>query len=130
MAKAFDYLRNPHAALQRHRRGLWPLGQGAGHAVMRAAEVRGAGGELSLADLDVAVNFVGELPRIDADDRARFQDTCASSPPSGGLVLGPAFKDHLRRRLSRVAVQRALIQCHILTIEGRGYIQSLPGSVA
>ena len=102
--------------------------------VTRAAEARGARGELSQADLDAAVNFVGELPRIDADDRARFQDAVAEHlrvvAAERGLVLGPAFHDHARRRLSRVAVQRALIQCHMLTIEGRGYIQSLPRSSA
>ena len=102
--------------------------------VMRAAEARGAGGELSQADLDAAVNFTGELPRIDADERARFQGIVAEHlravAAERGLVLGPAFHDHARRKLSRVAVQRALIQCHILTIEGRGYLQALPSSSA
>jgi hypothetical protein len=32
----------------------------------------------------------------------------------------------VRRSLGRVAIQRALQLCHILTIEGRGYRWSLP----
>jgi len=36
----------------------------------------------------------------------------------------------VRRSLERVAVQRALQLCHILTIKGREYRQCLPASAA
>ena len=47
-----------------------------------------------------------------------------------GLALISPLRDHVRRSLERVAVQRALQLCHILTIEGREYTQCLPASAA
>jgi hypothetical protein len=38
-----------------------------------------------------------------------------------GLADLPRLTHHQRARLERVAIQRALEECHILTIEGRDY---------
>ena len=47
-----------------------------------------------------------------------------------GLALDSPLRDHVRRSLERVAVQRALQLCHILTIKGREYRQCLQASAA
>ena len=47
-----------------------------------------------------------------------------------GLVIARVSRDHVRRSLGRVAAKRALLICHILNIEGRGYPQWLPRHTA
>jgi hypothetical protein len=85
-------------------------------------------------DLDAAVTFAGTMPRIEASLRDRFQRCVAEQlvavAREQGVAFGPHLQDHLRRSLGRVAAQRALLLCHILTIEGREYHQWLPASVA
>ncbi|HEX6813063.1 MAG TPA: transposase family protein [Planctomycetota bacterium] len=97
------------------------------HAAWRA---RGGQGALTQADLDAAVTFVGTMPRIDDATREHFLDVVAEqlaiAAAQRGLVIARVSQDHVRRSLTRVAVRRALQLCHILTIEGRRYLQWLP----
>lgn len=90
-----------------------------------AASLRGAGLTLTQDDLDQAVTLEGALPRIADEDRAAFRAAVERQLPAvaleRGVALGNGLRDHDRRALARVAVQRALQECHILTIEGRGY---------
>lgn len=94
-----------------------------------AWRARGAVGDLSAADLDAAVTFVGPMPRIDDALRERFLDVVAEqlaiAAAEQGLVFARVSKDHVRRSLGRVAARRALQLCHILSIEGRRYHQWL-----
>jgi transposase InsO family protein len=95
-----------------------------------AASARGSP-TLSQCDLDAAVTVGQPLPTLDADLRrhfaATFQRERLRVAVERGLAFVAAPQDHVRRSLERVAAQRALLQCHILTIEGRELPQCLPG---
>lgn len=99
-----------------------------------AASERGAGSELTHADLDAAVTFTGAMPRIGDALRERFLDVVAEqlaiAAAERGLVLARVSQDHVRRSLGRVAARRALQLCHILSIDGRRYHQWFPPHVA
>jgi transposase InsO family protein len=99
-----------------------------------AAQARGAVADLTQADLDAAVTFTGTMPCIDDALRERFRDVLAEqlaiAAAERGLAIACISQDHVRRSLRRVAVKRALLICHILTIEGRGYHQWLPRHTA
>jgi transposase InsO family protein len=99
-----------------------------------AARHRGSPEHLLQADLDRAVTFVGTLPRIDTALRRHFltvvAEQLAATAVEQGLVVDDQTPDHVRRSLGRVAAQRALIVCHMLTIKGREYHQWLPASAA
>lgn len=98
-----------------------------------AARARGSA-SLCQQDLDAAVTFAGTMPRIDVALRQRFLALVAEqlviAAEERGLALGDDTRDHHRRSLGRVAAQRALQLCHILSIRGREYHQWLPASVA
>lgn len=98
-----------------------------------AARARGSD-VLCQVDLDAAVTFTGTMPRIDDALREHFLGVVAEQlaivAAEQGLALGDHLQDHQHRSLGRVAAQRALQQCHILTIRGREYPQWLPASVA
>lgn len=74
------------------------------------------------------------LPRIDHRLRLLFLETAAHQldlvSAERGIALDHHTRDHVRRSLARVAVQRALQLCHILTVTGREYRQCLPASAA
>ncbi len=99
-----------------------------------AAEARGAAGDLCQADLDCAITFTGTMPRVSPLLRLRFLEVVAQQlaivAAERGLALHSTILDHVHRSLARVAVQRALQLCHILTIEGRAYRQCLSPSAA
>ena len=80
------------------------------------------------------MTFIGPMPRIDAPTRERFHDVFADqlaiAAAERGLVIACVSQDHVRRSLERVAAKRALLICHILNIEGRGYPQWLPRHTA
>lgn len=99
-----------------------------------ARRLRDATGDYVAADLEAAANFVGPMPRIDDALRERFLDTKAEqfaiAAAERGLVIGRVTQDHLRRAIGRVAVRRALQLCHILSIEGRRYLQWFRPSAA
>lgn len=109
-------------------------GRWAKHRATRAARDRGSPDRLSQADLDHAVTFTGTMPRIAPANRAHFQqvvrEQLALLAAEWGIALHGRSRDHLYRSLRRVAVQRALQLCHILTIEGREFPQCLPASAA
>lgn len=103
--------------------------------VRAVAAARQRGSEcLSQADLDHAVTFVGVMPEVDGGLRARFlaevESQLAGVTAERGLADDEQVSDHVRRSLERVAVQRALTNCHLLSIEGRPYHQCLPRAVA
>jgi len=108
-------------------------GRWAKQRAVTAARLRGSA-VLCQADLDAAVTFVGTLPRIDRALRERFLELVAQQLAAvaneRGLANDDHLQDHRRRSLGRVAAQRALQLCHILTIEGREYHQWLPASAA
>lgn len=108
-------------------------GRWAKRRAIAAAHARGSG-VLCQADLDAAITFTGTMPRIDDALRQRFLGVVAEQltivVAERGLALGGHPQDHHRRSLERVAVQRALQLCHILSIEGRRYHQWLPASAA
>ena len=99
------------------------------HRARAAARLRGSAGPLCQADLDAAVTFVGPMARVDPGLRRRFQqlvaDQLVAVAAERGVALDPTTRDHVRRSLTRVAVQRALLLCHFLTIEGREYRRCL-----
>ena len=99
-----------------------------------AAQLRGSPNLLTQADLDCAVTFRGEMQQVDDVSRARFQaavaEHLAAVIDEQGLAGTTDPRDHARRSLERVAVQRALLCCHILSIEGRPYRQWLPRASA
>ncbi len=109
-------------------------GRWAKHRAAAAALRRGSPDQLCQADLDAAVTLQGTLPAIDMQLRWRFRTLVAQQLAAvareRGLVLDERTRDHQRRSLARVAVQRALELCHILTIEGRAYHQWLPAPAA
>ena len=109
-------------------------GRWAKRRAVAAAARRGSPDQLCQADLDAAVTFHGELPAIDTQLRWRFRSVVAQQLAAiareRGLVLDEDTRDHQRRSLERVAVQRALELCHILTIEGRAYQRWLPAPAA
>lgn len=81
-----------------------------------------------LADPPAAAT--GQLPRLGPVVRADFQRVVAEQQDivatEWGLALGERLHHHQLRELGRVAAQRAFQLCHILTIEGREYLQCLP----
>jgi hypothetical protein len=89
---------------------------------------------LSAADLQVATTFVGEMPRVPEALRTDFQQALAEQlrrvAAERGVALGPGLGNAIHRSLGRVAAERALIQCHILSIQGREYLHRLSPSVA
>lgn len=93
-------------------------------------------GSLALcqADLDAAVTVTGVLQPVSGELRKRFEAELraqlARVAGEQGLANVDCAADHLRRSLGRVAAQRALQLCHILTIEGRAYRQWLPAKTA
>lgn len=95
---------------------------------------RGGQGDHVPADLDAATTFVGPMPPVDDALRERFRDTVAEqlaiAAAERGLVIARVAVDHVRRSIGRVAVRRALILCHILSIEGRRYLQWFRPSAA
>jgi hypothetical protein len=99
-----------------------------------AAAERGSPDRLCQADLDHAVTFRGPMPRIDPALRSRFRQLVAQQLAAlrleQGLALHDRAGDPMSRSLGRVAAQRALQLCHMLTIEGREYPQCLPASAA
>lgn len=98
-----------------------------------AAERRG-GGDLTREDLAAAVGpvLLGEPVAPELRDRFReaLQVQLAAVVAEWGLAGSAELADHQRRTLGRVAAQRALLLCHILTIEGREYRQWLPKPAA
>jgi hypothetical protein len=108
-------------------------GRWAKHRAQAAARSRGGGGLLP-EDLAAAVGPVIGGEPVSAELRERFlavlQEQAAAVVAEVGLAADAEMPDHQRRTLGRVAAQRALLLCHILTIEGRGYRQWLPGSAA
>ena len=101
---------------------------------MMAAADRGDPERLCQDDLDQAVTFTWVMPRNDAALRqiflARFQEQLAIAAGQKGVALGSRTEDHVLRSLGRVADKRALILCHMLTIQGREYHQCLPKPAA
>lgn len=89
---------------------------------------------LTQQDLDAAVPLAGPLPPVSAELRAHFlrvyHQQLAEVAAEWGLANLTALADHVRRSLGRVAAKRALITCHILTIQGRAYRQWLPSRSA
>ena len=89
---------------------------------------------LSQCDLDAAVGVEAPLPQVSCELRAHFRAVVEHQlqllTAERGLALDSPPRDHVRRSLERVAVQRALQLCHILTIEGREYRQCLPARSA
>ena len=110
-------------------RGRW-----AKRDAQAAAARRGAQGELSQADLDAVVTLTGTLPRITPLVRSNFQAVVATQlrlvAAEQGLAPQGTSQDHQWRALTRVAVQRALQLCHILSIQGRANRQWLSPSAA
>ena len=98
-----------------------------------AASPRG-GGALSQLDLDAAVSITELMPAVDENLRqaflAAYTAQLALVASERGLANAASLPDHLARSLGRVAAQRALQLCHILSIEGRAYRQRLPCSAA
>jgi transposase InsO family protein len=109
-------------------------GRWAKHRAHAAAGLRGSPDQLCQADLDCAVTFTGAMPRIDDALRLHFRAVVAQQLAAvvaeRGLVMHDRTHDHVHRSLARVAVQRALQLCHILTIEGREYRRSFPAPAA
>ncbi len=108
--------------------GRWAKGRA------QAAAARRGSVTLYQQDLDAAVTLDGPLPAIADELRVHFQRACdeqlADLMRERGLARSAPLDDHLRRSLGRVAVQRALLICHMLTIEGRAYRQWLPPRTA
>ena len=100
----------------------------------QAAALRRGGVTLIQQDLDAAVTLDGPLPVLAAELRSRFQNAydqqMADLARERGLADPGPPEDPLLRSLGRVAAQRALQICHILTIEGRVYRQWLPPQTA
>jgi len=109
-------------------------GRWAKERALEAARMRGSPDALCQADLDCAVTFTGTLPRIDDALRTHFRAVVDQQleevARERGLVVDAHTRDDVRRSLARVAVQRALISCHMLTIKGREYPRCLPTSAA
>ena len=95
---------------------------------------RGGRGDHDQADLAAATTFVGPMPQVDAALREHFLDTVAEqlaiAAAQRALVIARVSQDHVRRSIGRVAVRRALLICHILSIEGRRYHQWFRPSAA
>jgi hypothetical protein len=109
-------------------------GRWAKHRALAAASQRGPPERLCQEDLDHAITFTGTMPRIDDALRQSFLATVdqeqASVAREQGLVIDDHTPDDVRRSLTRVAVQRALLSCHMLTIRGREYPRCLPAQAA
>lgn len=108
-------------------------GRWAKRRAQQAAQRRGST-SLCQEDLDAAVTLVEPLPVVDDALRSRFRSShreqLALLVAERGLANATPLADHLARSLGRVAAQRALQLCHILSIEGRAYHQWLPRSAA
>lgn len=100
----------------------------------QAAAVRRGSVTLCQQDLDAAVTIDGPLPVVAEELRSRFQiaydERLADLVRERGLANSGPLADHQLRSLGRVAAQRALLICHILTIEGRAYHQWLQPQTA
>ena len=100
----------------------------------QAAALRRGGVTLTQQDLDAAVTLDGPRPVLPAELRSRFQNAydqqLVDLARERGLANSGPLADPLLRSLGRVAAQRALQICHILTIEGRVYRQWLPPQTA
>jgi hypothetical protein len=100
----------------------------------QAAAARRGSVALCQQDLDAAVTHNGPLPALADELRSRFRqaydEQLADLVRQQGLARSEPPADHLLRSLGRVAAQRALQICHILTIEGRAYHQWLPPRTA
>ena len=122
-------VRRPHDNDTSEVSGRW-----AKRRALAAAHERGPPEALCQADLDHAVTFTGTMPRIDDALRQTFlavvERELASVASDWGLVIDDHTPDDVRRSLTRVAVQRALISCHMLTIRGREYSRCLPATAA
>lgn len=98
--------------------------------VAAAAALRGDPERLSATDLECAVTFHGDMPRIEDLVRERFfgvvENELAAVLAERGLAKHDDLGEHVLRSLRRVAVRRALLLCHILSIEGREYHHRLP----
>jgi len=109
-------------------------GRWAKRRALAAAQERGPPETLCQADLDHAVTFTGTMPKIDDALRQSFLAAVARElagvAAERGLVIDDHTRDHVLRSLTRVAVQRALISCHMLTIRGREYPRCLPAHAA
>jgi hypothetical protein len=105
-------------------------------AKQRALAAAAARGSVALAqcDLDAAVAAVVDPAQVEATERERFlgvvREQLAVVAAERGLALDDQSPDHLLRSLGRVAAQRALQLCHMLTIEGGAYRQWLPAPAA
>ena len=77
---------------------------------------------------------VGELSRtpdvLCVDFRQAPAEQLRLVAAERGVVLGPGLGNAIHRLLGRVAAERALTQCHILSIRGRDYHYRLSPSVA
>ncbi len=109
-------------------------GKHAKRRAQAAAAQRGAVDYLSAADLQVATTFVGEMPRVPEALRADSQQALAEQlrrvAAERGVALGPGLGNAIHRSLGPVAAVRALIQCHILSIQGCEYLHRLSPAVA
>ena len=119
------------AAMQRLLRSRRKARQAQGAGGGRPARSRG----LSLrGGLQVATTFVGEMPRVPEALRTDFQQALAEQlrrvAAERGVALGPGLGNAIHRSLGRVAAERALIQCHILSTQGRECLHRLSPSVA
>jgi len=92
---------------------------------VRAACAAGRAHELRAEDLAAACQYVDDGERIDPEVRARFRAAVRRQLQVACDERGLAGTDRLRHTerasLERVAVQRALQECHILMIRGRDY---------
>jgi hypothetical protein len=84
--------------------------------------------------LQAASTFVGEMPRVPEALRTDFQQALAEQlrwvAAKRGVALGPGLGNAIHRSLGRVAAERARIQCHTQSIQGREYLHRLSPSVA
>jgi len=93
--------------------------------ILRAALADGARGTLRREHLDAACTRAVPSIGLPRELRERFaaslRQTRGAVAVEEGLADSHALSDAQRRSLERVAVRRALQECHILTIRGRDY---------
>ena len=89
--------------------------------IVRAALAAGRDGILLREDLAAACQALPSMPALPLALRPRFREALRCERQAlaeeRGLALGHAIDNPMRRSLERVAVRRALIRCHILTIQ-------------
>lgn len=90
---------------------------------------RRGGAAQQFRDLEATVGVVSAWLFVAQHCRSNSRRRWRSSEKPWLARVGP-LRDHVRRSSERVAVQRALPLCHILTIEGRAYQQWLPAPAA